>query len=222
MTLRRNISRAIGNRLEPGSRVLSRSKKAASVTSHLVAVGAGKCSRGRYARTRMSQRRRDQEPSARLTRAAAERLQAELDELTGPRAARTCPCGCSTPASSGDIRENAEYDAAKNEQGLMEARIRQLQAMLQDVRWWRARPTPITVGAGMLVTLRPLDDDDADEETYLLAHSKEERAKGARTITRNPRSVRCSSARPSGTRVTYAAPGGEFSYEVVSLRAARA
>ena len=32
----------------------------------------------------------------------------------------------------GDIRENAEYDAAKNEQGLMEARIRTLNAMLRD------------------------------------------------------------------------------------------
>ena len=35
----------------------------------------------------------------------------------------------------------------------------------------------------MLVTVRPLDDDDPEDETYLLAEHAEERAKGTRTVT---------------------------------------
>jgi transcription elongation factor GreA len=117
----------------------------------------------------------------------------------------------------GDIRENAEYDAAKNEQGLMEARIRQLERMLQDVEIVDGPADADAVGAGMLVTLRPLDEEAGEEETYLLAHSKEERAKGARTVTTESPLGSVLVGKGVGDRVSYAAPGGEFSYEVVGF-----
>ena len=165
----------------------------------------------------MAERRSGQEPSARLTRGAAERLQAELDELTGTGRANMS-VRLQHARELGDIKENAEYDAAKNEQGLMEARIRQIQAMLKDVELMEGPADADHVGAGMLVTLRPLDDDDADEETYLLAHSKEERVAGARTITLESPLGSVIAGKAVGDRVTYAAPGGEFSYEVVSFQ----
>src|SRR5947208_464687 len=125
-------------------------------------------------------RRPGQEPSARLTLDAYVRLRKELEEMEvdGRRhmAERLLPA-----RELGDIRENAEYDAAKNEQGLMEARIRELKHKLSDPDIVEPVATD-EVGAGALVTLLPLEDDP-EEETYLVAHSAEERAPGVRTVT---------------------------------------
>jgi transcription elongation factor GreA len=165
-----------------------------------------------------NERRAGQEPSAVLTQTAADRLRAELEQLrTEGRA--TMSIRLQHARELGDIRENAEYDAAKNEQGLMEARIRQLERMLHDVTIVDAPEHDDRVSEGMLVTLRPIGDDDEDDETYLIAHSKEERAEGARTITGDSPLGSVILGKTVGDRVTYAAPGGEFSYEVVSFEA---
>jgi transcription elongation factor GreA len=116
----------------------------------------------------------------------------------------------------GDIRENAEYDAAKNAQGLMEARIRDLEYRLKDPDIIEAAAGD-EVEAGMLVTLRPLDDDDPDEETYLVAYSPEERASGHRTVTASSPLGSALLGRRVGDTVEYEAPGGTFTYEVVSF-----
>jgi transcription elongation factor GreA len=164
----------------------------------------------------MSQRPTHHEPSAVLSATAAERLRAELDELRSTGRLRMSE-RLQHARELGDIRENAEYDAAKNEQGLMEARIRQLERLLKDVQLVEGPDHADHVNAGMLVTLRPVDDDDTEDETYLLAHSKEERAKGARTITIESPLGSVIVGRTVGDRVTYSAPGGEFSYEVVAF-----
>ena len=65
-----------------------------------------------------------------LTRAAHERLEAELAELEGPKRAAAVEA-IATARAHGDLSENFEYHAAKNEQGLLEARIRVLRHRLQ-------------------------------------------------------------------------------------------
>jgi len=66
-----------------------------------------------------------------LTPAAKARLDEELEELlTNGRA--TIEARIAEARSHGDLKENADYDAAKNEQGLMEARIRQLKHILEN------------------------------------------------------------------------------------------
>ena len=62
-----------------------------------------------------------------LTQAQKEQLEAELAELVGPRRAEAVEA-IATARSFGDLSENFEYHAAKNEQGLLERRI----AMLRD------------------------------------------------------------------------------------------
>ncbi|MGE5691263.1 MAG: GreA/GreB family elongation factor [Pseudomonadota bacterium] len=64
-----------------------------------------------------------------LTRAQKEQLETELAELEGPRRAEVVQA-IATARSFGDLSENFEYHAAKNEQGLLEARIRTLRARL--------------------------------------------------------------------------------------------
>src|SRR5438093_4019248 len=109
-----------------------------------------------------------QQPSASLTLDAYLRLRAELDELT-PTGREAIAERIKAAREHGDIRENAEYDAAKNEQGLMEARITKLRSMLRDPEIVEAPVHASVVGPGMLVTVRPLDEDDPEDETYLLA-----------------------------------------------------
>ena len=65
-----------------------------------------------------------------LTQAQKDALEAELDELQGPRRAAAIEA-IATARSFGDLSENFEYHAAKNEQGLLEARIRVLRHRLQ-------------------------------------------------------------------------------------------
>ena len=60
---------------------------------------------------------------AHLSPQAHARLQEELDERSGPRR-KEISAWIERAREHGDIRENADYDAAKNEQGLNEARIR--------------------------------------------------------------------------------------------------
>jgi transcription elongation factor GreA len=65
----------------------------------------------------------------RLTEKQAEALRAELAELEGPRRTEVI-AAIKTAREFGDLSENFEYHAAKNEQGLLEARIRTLRARL--------------------------------------------------------------------------------------------
>ncbi len=65
-----------------------------------------------------------------LTRAAYEQLESELAELEGPKRTEVVEA-IATARAHGDLSENFEYHAAKNEQGLLEARIRVLRHRLQ-------------------------------------------------------------------------------------------
>jgi transcription elongation factor GreA len=165
---------------------------------------------------RRSKRNPGEEPSAVLTSQAYERLTEELGRLKTE--GRTYMAERLQHARElGDIRENAEYDSAKNEQGLMEARIRELERLLKDPDIMEGAVKTEAAAPGVLVVLRPLDEDDPDEETYLLAASKEERTPGARTVSvTSPLGKALLGTKP-GDRVSYDAPGGMFSYEVVRL-----
>lgn len=161
-------------------------------------------------------RKSGHEPTATLTLDAYLRLKAELDRLTGEGRTHIAE-RLKEAREHGDIRENAEYDAAKNEQALMESRIRTIQRMLRDPDIVESPEASDLVGPGMLVTLRPLDDEDPDDEVYLLAESAEERAPGIRTITTtSPLGRAVIGSRPED-EIAYEAPGGMFRYVVVGF-----
>jgi transcription elongation factor GreA len=161
-------------------------------------------------------RKSGSEPSATLTLDAYQRLRSELDELTSKGRTQIAE-RLRSAREHGDIRENAEYDAAKNEQALMEARIRTLERMLRDPEIVEAPPASEVVTPGMLVTLRPLEEEQPEDETYLLAESAEERVNGVRTITTtSPLGSAILGARLKD-EVAYEAPGGTFHYVVVGL-----
>jgi transcription elongation factor GreA len=160
-------------------------------------------------------RKPGQEPSARLTLDAYVRMRKELEGLKSD--GRTKMAERLLQAREfGDIMENAEYDAAKHEQGLMEARVRSLERMLKDPDIIEVVESD-EVGPGTLVTLRLTDGEAGvdEDETYLVALSPEERSPGVRTVTSASPLGSALLGRRVGDRVTYEAPGGTFTYQVV-------
>jgi transcription elongation factor GreA len=100
-----------------------------------------------------------------LTQQTADRLHAELDNLRGPLRAEVIE-RISSARDEGDLKENGAYHAAKDEQGKMEGRIRQLQEMLDPHRvTTEPSPDDDTVSPGKVVTYRYAGDD---EEVFLL------------------------------------------------------
>jgi transcription elongation factor GreA len=97
-----------------------------------------------------------------LSQEAYDRLQDELDTLKTEGRPRIS-AEIEEARAHGDLRENAEYHAAKDEQGKMEARIRQIEALLRDAHIGEP-PDADAVRPGLIVVL----DVEGDEETYLL------------------------------------------------------
>jgi transcription elongation factor GreA len=161
-------------------------------------------------------RKAGQEPTATLTLDAYLRIKAELAELTTTGREQITE-KIRIAREHGDLKENAEYHAAKDEQGLMESKIRKLQHMLRDPEIVEAPVGATHVGPGMLVTIRPLDEDEPDDETYLLAEHAEEKARGARTVTTTSPLGAALLGTGEGDEIVYAAPAGDFRYVVVGF-----
>ena len=115
----------------------------------------------------------------------------------------------------GDLRENAEYDTAKNDQGFMEARIRELKHILDNSEVREVESSGI-VEVGMIATVI---DDDGDELEFFVAPAENKIAAGMLLASpASPLGAALLGARP-GDSVTYEAPGGKFTYKVKAVRA---
>jgi transcription elongation factor GreA len=104
-----------------------------------------------------------------LSRETYERLQAELEELTGAGRIEIAN-KIETARALGDLSENGDYHAAKDQQGKMEARIRQIQGILLDAVVVEGGPSDGTVVVGSVVGI---DFGDGDVEKYLVGHIEE-------------------------------------------------
>lgn len=146
-----------------------------------------------------------------LTPAAYEKLRAELHHLktVGRRQVEE---RIAEARSHGDIRENADYDAAKNEQGLMEARIRQLEHLLHTAEVSEAQHSEEVV-VGSVVTVR---DGDGDQYAYFVAPPENKVPGYLLASPSSPVGAALLGAR-TGDVVTYDAPGGTFTLEVLAV-----
>src|SRR5438128_12510787 len=108
-----------------------------------------------------------------LSQAAYERLQAELDDLT-TRGRIEISRDIERARELGDLTENGDYHAARDEQGRMEARIRQLQAMLKNaVIVAEGADNSGAVTPGSVVSIRYEGGDEV--ERYLIGSIEERR-----------------------------------------------
>jgi transcription elongation factor GreA len=102
-----------------------------------------------------------------LTQEAYDKLRAELEDLKGPKRQEIIE-RISAARDEGDLKENGGYHAAKDEQGKVEARIRQLEDMLRRAEVGETPEDNGIVEPGMKVTYKFAGD--ADENTFLLGN----------------------------------------------------
>jgi len=148
-----------------------------------------------------------------LTQEAADRLAAELAELEGPLRAEIIK-KIETARAEGDLKENGGYHAAREEQGKIEGRIRQLKHMLEHAHIGTPPASESgVVGQGMLITV----DIAGDELKFLLG--SREIASGEFDVysEKSPLGSAVLGAKV-GETVTYVAPNGK-SIQVAILEA---
>ena len=147
-----------------------------------------------------------------LTPAAYRRLEEELEQLTTD--GRThIEERIAEARSHGDISENADYEAAKHEQGLMEARIRRIKHMLDTAEVREAEDAGhVTIGS--VVTIKDADGDQLD----CFVAPQENKVAGL--MLASPSSPLGSALLGAGVgdTVAYQAPGGTFEVEIVAVR----
>ena len=152
-----------------------------------------------------------------LSRAAFERLQAEFLDLT-TRGRIEVAHKIETARLMGDLSENGDYHAAKDEQGHMEGRIRQLEHVIETAEIIEGGDEGI-VSAGSIVTIVYEGDDDSMAERYLVGHMEE---KTGDLDVMSPQSPLGASLLGSieGTWVEYEAPTGILRVRVIRVETA--
>ena len=142
-------------------------------------------------------------PKTWLTQAAADRLSAELAELEGPRRADIVK-KIEAARAEGDLKENGGYHAAKDEQGKIEARIRQLKHMLENAHIGEPPASESgIVGQGMRVIV-----DIMGDEMHFLLGSREIDIEGLDVYSEKSPLGSAVMGQKIGATVTYTAPNG--------------
>ena len=147
-----------------------------------------------------------------LSQEAFDRLSAELDDLKTNGRPRIS-AEIEVARAHGDLRENAEYHAAKDEQGRMEARIRQIEALL-DRAVIGERVSADEVAAGVVVVL----DVAGDEETYLVGSREDRHPELDVLSTESPMGQSVLGAREGESRTFHTPAGASIDVRVVAIR----
>lgn len=151
-----------------------------------------------------------------MTVVGAERLRTELDRLKGVERPRIIQAIAEARAH-GDLSENAEYHAAKEQQGLLEARIKDLEHRLANAQVI----DPKTVNAnGRVVfgaTLDLHDDHSGQDVTYQIVGDHEADIAQGKISVSSP-IARALIGKEEGDVVEVQVPGGKRQYEILNIR----
>ena len=148
-----------------------------------------------------------------LTQEAYDRLKAELDELTGA-GRKEIAARIEAAREEGDLKENGGYHAAKDEQGKMEARIRDLTELLKRAEVGEAPEAAGIVEIGTIVTAEVW----GDKERFLLG--SRELADGSDLDVYSAESPLGAAilGRKIGEELSYAAPNGnQISVKILAV-----
>jgi transcription elongation factor GreA len=153
------------------------------------------------------------ESQSQLSAQAYERLARELDERSTTRRVEIS-LWIERAREHGDISENADYDEAKREQGMNEARIRQIEGILKAAVVVEGAAGDV-VEAGTLVDL--IYDGDDEPVTYLVGSIEERHETYDVLSLDSPLGQAIKGATP-GTTTTYKGPRRELKVTVVDVR----
>jgi transcription elongation factor GreA len=114
----------------------------------------------------------------------------------------------------GDLSENADYSAAKEEQGFLEGRIQQIEAMLLRAKIIEENGPTDKVSLGSRVTV--VEDGLDEEEVFQIVGPAEARPAEGKISYESPLGQTLL-GRKVGNRVTVEAPGGEIVFKIVGI-----
>jgi len=147
-----------------------------------------------------------------LTAEGAAKLKIELEELKGPRREELSR-RLRSAIQMGDLSENADYHKAKEDQGFLEGRIQEIEAMLHSAVIIEKSPNTDVVSIGDHVTIQ---EDDFPPETYQVVGAREA----------DPRNGRISNESPIGSAimdhkvgdiVEANTPGGKMKFKLLKI-----
>ncbi|ANX03322.1 transcription elongation factor GreA [Immundisolibacter cernigliae] len=150
-----------------------------------------------------------------LTARGAEQLRRELEDLKSVQRPRVI-AAIAEARAHGDLKENAEYHAAKDQQGFIEGRISEI-----EDRLGRAEvidPARLAAGGKVVfgATVKLVNVDTDEEVTYQVVGMDEADIKQGRVSFRAPL-ARAMIGREAGDQVLVPAPGGEQAYEILAV-----
>ena len=149
-----------------------------------------------------------------MTRKGCERLELEMGHLKSkerPAIIRAI----AEAREHGDLSENAEYHAAREKQGFIEGRIKELEGILSRAEVFAPAKLSGSIKFGATVEL--VDEDTDEERTYQIVGEAEADIENGRLNVRSPL-ARALIGKDEGDSVEVVTPGGQRSYEIIAIR----
>ena len=151
-----------------------------------------------------------------ITAKGALRLRAELDELKSVKRPKVI-AEIAEARAHGDLKENAEYHAAREQQGFIEGRIKHLEGELSHAQVIDIATLSVGDKVVFGATVELADADSGEERSYQIVGDLEADIKQGLIAISSP-VARAIIGKHEGDVITIEAPGGIREYEIVSVK----
>ncbi|MBF8223719.1 MULTISPECIES: transcription elongation factor GreA [Halomonadaceae] len=150
-----------------------------------------------------------------MTVAGEQRLRDELDQLKSVERPKVI-AAIAEAREHGDLKENAEYHAAREQQGFIEGRIKEIEGKLGSAQVIDVTKLPKTGKVIFGVTVGLLNLDTDEEVTYRIVGEDEADIKAGRISVTSP-IARALIGKEEGDVVLVKTPGGDVEYEIAGV-----
>lgn len=149
-----------------------------------------------------------------LTEEGLAEIKAELDDLINVKRPANIEA-IKEARSLGDLSENADYDAARNEQAQLEGRIKKLEQMLENYVIIE-KTSKDRVGLGSTVSIKYVDEEDEEDE-YKIVGSQEADPFASKISNESPIAIALMDKKV-GDIVTVESPNGSYKIEITEIK----
>ncbi|MCB1810961.1 MAG: transcription elongation factor GreA [Candidatus Competibacteraceae bacterium] len=150
-----------------------------------------------------------------MTAQGAQKLRDELQELK-TTARPNVIAAIAEARAHGDLKENAEYHAAREQQGFIEGRIKEIEYKLSNAQVIDINKLPKTGKVVFGTTVLLLNEDTGEEVRYQIVGEDEADIKAGRISVNSP-IARALIGKEEGDVAHVQAPGGEKSFEIIEV-----
>ena len=149
-----------------------------------------------------------------LTQKGLEELKLELDDLINVKRPANIQA-IKEARALGDLSENADYDSARNEQAVLEGRIKKIEQMLENYEIIE-EASKYKVSLGSTVAIRYIDEDDETDE-YMIVGSQEADPFASKISNESPIAIALMNHKV-GETVTVESPNGSYQVEITEIK----